>query len=44
MKKMLIVLFTVSLFLSGCNTMKGAGEDIKAGGQAISHAAEKAKP
>ena len=29
--------------LSGCNTVKGAGQDISAGGQAISKTAEKTK-
>ncbi|MDN3521251.1 entericidin A/B family lipoprotein [Halomonas ramblicola] len=31
---LLVTLFTVSL-LSGCNTMRGAGEDIEEGGEAI---------
>lgn len=30
----LVSLFTLSL-LSGCNTMRGAGEDIEEGGEAI---------
>ncbi len=30
--------------ISGCNTVAGAGKDIKAGGQAIESAADKAKP
>lgn len=38
MKRMLAIillsLFTLSL-LSGCNTMRGAGEDIEEGGEAI---------
>ena len=35
----LLTLFAVSL-LAGCNTMRGAGEDIQQGGQAIEDAAE----
>ena len=30
--------------LSGCNTVEGAGKDIKAGGEAIEKAADKNKP
>jgi predicted small secreted protein len=30
-------------FLSGCNTVAGAGEDISKGGQAIHNTAEQAK-
>lgn len=29
--------------LSGCNTVKGAGQDVKAAGKAIEHKAEKEK-
>ncbi len=29
--------------MSGCNTIEGAGKDIKAGGQAIEKAAERSK-
>lgn len=42
MKKALCSLIAVLLLgmaLSGCNTVRGAGEDIQAGGHAISHAA-----
>ena len=35
----LVTLFTVSL-LSGCNTMRGAGEDIEAGGEAVQRSAD----
>ncbi|WP_168012639.1 entericidin A/B family lipoprotein [Halomonas salinarum] len=35
----LLTLFCVSL-LAGCNTMRGAGEDIQQGGQAIEDAAD----
>ena len=30
--------------IAGCNTVEGAGKDIKAGGQAIENAADKSKP
>lgn len=36
---MLVTLFTVSL-LSGCNTMRGAGEDIESGGKAVQRSAD----
>ncbi len=42
MKKILLAITCVSvLALTGCNTFRGAGEDIQAGGSGISHAAEK---
>jgi entericidin B len=42
LKKMLIAvsaLAVISAVLAGCNTVKGAGEDIQAGGSAIARAA-----
>jgi predicted small secreted protein len=39
----LFLTFSASL-LSGCNTVKGAGQDIKSAGQAIEKTAEEAKP
>ncbi len=30
--------------LAGCNTVEGAGKDVKAGGNAIEKAADKSKP
>ena len=39
---MLCALFTLGL--AGCNTVEGAGKDVKAGGAAIERAADKAKP
>lgn len=30
--------------VAGCNTVEGAGKDIKAGGNAIEHAADSSKP
>ena len=38
----LIGLFAVSL--SGCNTVEGAGKDVKATGQAVQDVANDAKP
>lgn len=32
------------LSTTGCNTVEGAGKDVKASGQAIEKAADKAKP
>ena len=32
------------LSLSACNTVEGAGKDVKAGGQAVENAAKDAKP
>lgn len=37
-----VALFGV-VFVTGCNTIAGAGQDIARGGQAISNTAEKAK-
>ena len=35
-----IDLIITALLLSGCNTIRGAGEDIEQGGQAIQRSAE----
>jgi len=35
----LVSLFTLSL-LSGCNTIRGAGQDIEEGGEAVQEAAD----
>jgi predicted small secreted protein len=44
-KKLLPLLFVVlSLGVSACNTVQGAGQDIKSAGQAIDKTAEEAKP
>ena len=32
------------VFIAGCNTVEGAGKDVKATGQAVENAADKAKP
>jgi predicted small secreted protein len=44
--KRLIALFLVTASVAGlsaCNTMAGAGEDVSAGGHALTNSAEKAK-
>ena len=40
----LLSLLTFALVAAGCNTVEGAGKDIKATGQAVEKAAEKSKP
>jgi predicted small secreted protein len=37
----LVLMYAISL--SACNTMEGAGKDIKSGGEKIENAADKAK-
>ena len=45
MKALLIVLLGVfALSLSACNTVEGAGKDVKATGQAVEKAADESKP
>lgn len=39
----LLAICSFSVFLNACNTVEGAGEDIKAGGEAISDTAADAK-
>lgn len=41
--KSLVALFCLAGFLTGCNTMEGAGKDIQKGGQKIEDAADKNK-
>jgi predicted small secreted protein len=36
-----VVLILAVLMLAGCNTMKGFGEDVRQGGEAIEKAANK---
>ncbi|WP_392564177.1 lipoprotein [Orbus wheelerorum] len=43
MKKMILVFITSLIFLSGCNTIAGAGEDIEGGGKAVTTAADDVK-
>lgn len=38
------LLAAMMVLVSGCNTVSGAGKDVKATGQAVESAAEKAKP
>lgn len=38
-----IMMGSLSLFLSACNTMEGAGTDIKNAGEALEHSAERNK-
>ncbi|MGO4390179.1 entericidin A/B family lipoprotein [Variovorax sp. M-6] len=38
---MIAVLFAFTVPLAGCNTMKGAGQDIQKGGQKMEDAAQK---
>lgn len=40
----LLLALTAALGVSACNTVKGAGTDIKKTGDAIENTAEKAKP
>ncbi len=45
MKALLIAIVGFSvLSLSACNTVEGAGKDVKATGQAVENAAKDAKP
>jgi len=45
MKAILLALIGFSvLTLSACNTVQGAGKDVKATGQAVENAAQDAKP
>jgi entericidin B len=39
----LMAMFAVSLAVSACNTVKGAGEDVQSAGSAVSNTAEDAK-
>jgi entericidin B len=43
MKTLSVALLATVLLLSGCNTVEGAGKDVKATGQAVEKAADKAK-
>jgi predicted small secreted protein len=38
------LLASIALLCAGCNTIQGAGKDVKATGQAIENTADKAKP
>jgi predicted small secreted protein len=43
MKKTLLACLGLMIALSACNTIQGAGQDIRAGGQGISNAAASTK-
>ena len=38
MKKLTLLVCAAVIVLAGCNTVKGAGQDISSGGQAVSNA------
>ena len=42
MKKLIVVIIGV-MFLAGCNTMAGVGQDTQAAGKKLEHSAEKNK-
>lgn len=44
MRKLVLALLIATPFVVACNTVEGAGKDVKATGHAIEKAAEKAKP
>lgn len=45
MKKLIALALAASfVFLAGCNTIEGAGQDVKATGRAIEKAADDSKP
>ncbi|AAO89652.1 entericidin A/B family lipoprotein [Coxiella burnetii] len=39
--KIILSIISLSLFMTGCHTIRGFGQDLQAGGKAISHAAAK---
>lgn len=43
MKTLIAFLITSTMYLSGCNTIHGMGEDIEAGGEKISETADNVK-
>jgi predicted small secreted protein len=40
----LLAAMAIASMLTACNTVEGAGKDVKATGQAVENAADKAKP
>ncbi len=45
MRKLIVLAaLAAALTTTACNTIKGAGQDVEAAGQAVSDTAEKAKP
>lgn len=43
-KLILLAIVAAGLATTACNTVKGAGQDVSAAGQAVSQTAEDAKP
>lgn len=43
MKKFALIALTAMTLLSACNTISGAGKDVKAAGNAVSNSAESVK-
>jgi predicted small secreted protein len=43
MRKVALMILAMAAVVAGCNTVAGAGQDLSAGGQAISNAAQQAK-
>ena len=43
MRLLAILIFASTVVLSACNTVEGAGKDVKAGGQAIENTARDVK-
>lgn len=43
-KALLLATLFAGFAVSACNTVEGAGKDVKATGQAVERAADKAKP
>lgn len=41
MSKLVLLSTLLLAFLSGCHTISGVGQDIKGGGHAVTHAADK---
>jgi entericidin B len=41
LKKFVLLLLALSAFMAGCNTMRGLGQDIEKGGEAIQRGATK---
>jgi predicted small secreted protein len=43
MAKIAMMVLALTVVLTGCNTIAGAGQDVSAGGKAITNSAEQAK-
>lgn len=41
---LLVLLGMLTIGLAACNTIEGAGQDVKAAGNAVEHAAKESKP